>query len=76
MKGKKAEPNRKLKAWRALTGITQIEMAEKLGLSSKAYNYKENGRWAFKELEINMLLDLTGLTYEQLFLGDEETETD
>jgi len=58
-----------LKAWRARYGLTQKALAEELGISPKAYNFKENGLVSFLENEINYLVKRTGLTYEELLIN-------
>jgi len=58
-----------LKAWRARYGLTQKDLAEELGISPKAYNFKENGLVSFLEHEINYLVERTGLTYEELLIN-------
>ena len=46
---KKLAPCVALKAWRARYGLTQKALAEELGISPKAYNFKENGLVSFLE---------------------------
>ena len=49
-------PN-KLKGYRVMAGLTQKDMAEALGISSSAYNQKENGT-------ININIDESKKLYE------------
>src|SRR5690606_41957005 len=61
---KKLAPCVALKAWRARYGLTQKALAEELGISPKAYNFKENGLVSFLENEINYLVERTGRSEE------------
>lgn len=66
---KPLKPNYRLKAWRAIERLSQKDVAKALGLSQKAYSFKENGKCEFRETEINKLLVMSGLTYEELFMS-------
>lgn len=58
----------KLRGKRVEKGLTQMEVAKALHLSTNAYNLKENGKVQFRMNEINLLLDLLECTYEEIFL--------
>lgn len=58
----------KLRGKRVEKGFTQEEMAEKIGISTNAYNLKEQGKREFRVREINILLKLLECTYEDIFL--------
>lgn len=45
-----------------------------MGISPKAYNFKENGLVSFLENEINYLVERTGLTYEELLINGRKRE--
>lgn len=64
----------KLRGKRVEKGYTQIELAKKLGISTYAYNQKENGKTDFRMNEINMILELLECTYEEIFLYKKSTE--
>lgn len=59
----------KLRYYRNLKGYkTQEIMAQKLGISNTTYSLKENGSREFTEKEINKLLHLLEVKYEDIFL--------
>ncbi len=55
-----------LKAARVRCGISQQEMAKKLGISTAAYSYKENGKYPFTLEEVPAVAKILGLTMEQV----------
>ena len=58
----------KLRGKRVEKGFTQEEIAKKVGISTNAYNLKEQGKREFRVREINILLKLLECTYEDIFL--------
>ena len=60
--------NRKLKGARVEKGLTQKQLAEKMGITKKAYYNKENGKTEFKQSEINVILNEVDRKYEDIFL--------
>ena len=60
-------PLRRLKGLRAERLLTQADIAKSLGISKATYNRKENGVCQFGILEINKLLYLFQVPYEELF---------
>ena len=62
------KPYRKLIGLRAEHGLTQVELAEKLGISETSYIDKEKGRIDFKVSEVNIILRLFNVKYEEIFL--------
>lgn len=64
----------KLKGKRVEKGYTQKELAEKLGMSTNAYNLKEIGKREFKMSEINLLLEILDCSYEDIFLQNKSTK--
>lgn len=58
----------KLKAKRVEKGMTQKEMADKIGIASATYNHKENGIAYFSFNEILKILDILGCKFEDIFL--------
>jgi len=57
----------KLKGARVENGYNQTEMAEKLDMTVDSYNKKENGKYEFKHSEINLILEILGKDYDELF---------
>lgn len=51
-----------LKSKRALLGLTQIEAAKKLGMDTKSYNLKENGKREFSLNEVAKVSKMLGLS--------------
>jgi len=60
--------NNRIKSKRVLLGLTQEEMAEKLGIAVSTYKKKEHGKTDFTESEINKFLEVTESEYEDVFL--------
>lgn len=48
-----------------LKGLYQYELAEKMGISHKTYNFKENGKIVFTVEEILKVIDCLDLTFEE-----------
>lgn len=59
----------KLRGKRVEKGYTQPELAKLIGISTNAYCMKERGIREFRVREINMLLKLLDVTYEEIFLN-------
>lgn len=62
-----------LKSKRVLKGFTQKDVAEKLGVSGKTYNHKEQGKIVFKPNEIisvSKILDLTISDINEIFFNN------
>lgn len=57
----------KLKGIRVQNNFTQEEMAEKLHISKATYARKENGVCGFNTFEINEILKIFKVSYEELF---------
>lgn len=55
-----------LKSKRVLQGLTQVQVAEKLNLNPKTYNYKENGRTKFTLDEVIKIIKILKLTLEEV----------
>jgi transcriptional regulator with XRE-family HTH domain len=55
-----------LKSKRVLKGFTQREIAEKLGVTEKTYNHKEQGKVVFKPTEIVITSGVLGLTISEV----------
>ena len=58
----------KLRGKRVEKNLTQKDMAKLLGISQNAYNLKELGKREFVTSEINLLLNILGCKYEDIFL--------
>jgi|GEM_PF-3127554 len=59
---------RVIKAILVRRGLKQKDLAKLLGISAAAVNEKIRGKSEFKESEINKLIKITGMTYEEIFL--------
>lgn len=62
----------KVKGYRVMVGLTQQELASKIGISVQSYRNKEKGRVAFKDSEKIFIRELfgkvvKGITLEDLF---------
>ena len=53
--------NKKLVAYRKMLDITQLEMAQKLGVSLTTYNHKETGKKEFNQKEMVSITDIIRL---------------
>ena len=62
------EPMFKLKGLRAERGYTQQLVANFLGISSATYCRKENGMQEFSMYEIDALLGIFDIKYEDIFV--------
>ena len=58
----------KLKAKRVELGLTQLDMANKMGITLSTYNLKEQGKREFLSSEIIKILDIFKCAYEDNFL--------
>lgn len=58
----------KLKAKRVEKGLTQTEMAKRIGMAIATYNHKENGSATFSFNEILKILDILDCKFEDIFL--------
>lgn len=58
----------KLKAKRVEKGLTQTQLAQKIGIATATYNHKENGTAHFSFQEIVKLLDILECKFEDIFL--------
>ena len=58
----------KLKAKRVEKGLTQTEMAKRIGIAIATYNHKENGSATFSFNEILKILDILDCKFEDIFL--------
>ena len=54
-----------LRAWREHLGLTQAEVAQRLGISQSAYSQHENAKYLRKKTRLKMALAL-GINEEQL----------
>lgn len=63
----KSKPILKLKGLRAEYGFTQSYVAEALGISPATYSRKENGIQEFNRREIEVLLCIFRLKYDDVF---------
>ena len=62
--------NEKLKAWAKEKGISDADMMLELGLTSvNQYQNRMNGRTPFSPLERRTLVQLTGMSEDELFEG-------
>lgn len=66
----------KLRGLRAELGLTQEEIADKIGISKHSYNRKERGVRKFTLVEAKKLADLFGLSIEEIFFTKGLTGTE
>lgn len=59
--------HKNLKALRAKNGFNQKDVAQLLGISLQNYNAKENGKGEFSISEIEKIISLFSLPYEDIF---------
>lgn len=59
---------KKLIAWRKFYGITQKEMADKLGVDVRTYINKEQGVTQFKANEMFLIANILGKEISEIFL--------
>lgn len=57
---------RLLKSKRILNDMTQEEIANEIGISSKSYNLKENGKNPFSLQEVTKISEVLNLTLEDI----------
>lgn len=62
--------NMKLKARRIELGITQKEMADRIGITVTTYNFKENGKREFKAGEIAIVANILQCKYSDIFVPE------
>ena len=65
---------RKLRGLRAEYGLTQEEVAKKIGISTNSYNRKERGKRKFTLIEAKKLADLFDVSIEDIFFNHKLTE--
>lgn len=58
----------KLKAKRVEKGMTQTDLANKIGIAVATYNRKENGYAYFSFNEVLRILDVLECKFEDIFL--------
>lgn len=56
-------PLRTLRAYRVLLGMTQSDMAKRIGISLSNYCYKEKGKMEFTIKEMFKILDIIRVEY-------------
>ena len=59
--------NNKLKGARVEKGLTQREVAEKIGISTVSYTRKENGDYEFTQSEMNKICEILKRSLDELF---------
>ncbi len=60
----------KVKGYRNIAGLTQAELARKLGISVQSYRNKEKGRVDFKDREKVIIRDLISITIKGIKVDD------
>lgn len=55
-------------------GLTQQDMADKIGISKNNYNLKENGKLDFGLLEVKKILSILDSDYNEIFFDQAVTE--
>lgn len=61
--------NFKLKEARSIKGLTQGELANKIGLSLYGYQRKENGEGQFTEKEMKQICEILELEVTDIFFN-------
>ena len=56
-------------------GLTQQDMADKIGISKNNYNLKENGKLDFGLLEVKKILSILDSEYNEIFFDQTVTES-
>lgn len=62
--------NKKLVAYRKMLDITQLEMAQKLGVSLTTYNHKETGKKGFNQKEMVSITDIIKLKVPNITMDE------
>ena len=62
-----ADTNYNLRAWMGANRISGRKLAEMMGMSYNTFRVKYAGKTNWTLTEIKTLLDITGLTFEELF---------
>lgn len=62
---------RNIRAERVRCGLTQLQMARKLGLSATGYNHKENGKRQFTLEEFILICKVLGANPDSLIRTSE-----
>lgn len=67
--------------YRKMTGLTQREMADKIGISEGTYRNKEKGKASFKDNEMKVFYELVKKTnpsvdFQEIFFTEETTQND
>lgn len=57
---------RMLKGKRMIIGLTQADVAKKLGINVKSYNFKENGKSKFTLKELKRISEIFDLSEEEI----------
>lgn len=60
----------KVKGYRNIAGMTQAELAKKLGISVQSYRNKEKGRVAFKDSEKIVIRDMLDKIIDGIKIDD------
>ena len=63
----------KIKALMAEKELNQTQMAKHLGVNVSTFNLKVNGKRAWTNEEINKIINLFNVPYEQIFLNIKST---
>lgn len=66
--------NRKLKAARVEIGLTQIELAEIIGMSASTYQKKEQGKTQFTIKEATKIAEVLKRKPEEIFFNYKTTK--
>ena len=61
---------RNLKSFRAKYGLTQMQMAEKLDITTATYSSKENGKKQFTLEEAKKIAEIFNTSIDNIFFSD------
>ncbi|MBL4933023.1 helix-turn-helix transcriptional regulator [Clostridium paridis] len=67
--------NKKLVAYRKMLDITQLQMAQEIGVSLTTYNHKETGKKEFNQSEMVSITDIIkakvpNVTMDEIFFNN------
>lgn len=61
------DTNYKLRAWMGANKVSGLELANKLNMPYPTFRTKMNGGSDWKLPEVHKLMEITGLTFDELF---------
>ena len=68
------QARRKIKSIRSLSGFTQAEMADKLGITAKVYSKYENDPYTVPVAKLELVAKIFGCSVGDFFVEDNPTK--